>query len=259
LRPTVLVIGGSDSSGGAGVGRDLRTLADFDVAGTAVITAVTAQTHTRVESIHAVPPSSIRDQIATALESNVIRAVKIGMLGTRHAVEAVASSLPSDLDAPIVLDPVLAASSGRALLDEEGRSALVNTLLPRASLITPNIPETALLLGEPIPCDSDAIAQYAQRLLDHGPRAVLVKGGHAEGDESIDVLITTHSTADHAIAGGRQIVTLRGPRLTGTIRGTGCALASAIAAGLARDMPLATACEEAKRYVASLFDGLKSR
>jgi hydroxymethylpyrimidine/phosphomethylpyrimidine kinase len=253
-RPTVLVIGGSDSSGGAGIGRDLRTLADFDVAGVAVVTAVTAQTHTRVESIHAVPPSSIEDQIVTALESNDIRAVKIGMLGTRHAVEAVASSLPSEMDMPIVLDPVLAASSGRALLDDEGRAALATTLLPRASLITPNIPEAALLLGEPIPHDSAAFAQYGQRLLDYGPRAVLIKGGHAEGDESADLLI-----AADRITGDRQIITLRSPRLAGTIRGTGCALASAIAAGLARDMPLATACSEAKRYVSSLFETVTSQ
>lgn len=248
-RPTVLVIGGSDSSGGAGIARDLCTLADFDVAGTTVVTAVTAQTHTRVESIHPVPPSSIRDQIVTALESNPVRAVKIGMLGTKQAVEAVASSLPHRMDLPIVLDPVLAASSGRALLDDEGRAALMETLLPRVTLLTPNRPETALLLGQAISSEEGTfIAECGQRLLGYGPRAVLIKGGHAEGDESVDFLITPEL----------GVTMLKGPRLPGSVRGTGCALASAIAAGLAKELPLATACGEAKRYVASLFDRLTS-
>ncbi len=240
----MLVIGGSDSSGGAGVGRDLRTLSNLNVSGVAVITAVTAQTNTRVQSIHLVPPAMIRHQISTALASNTIHAIKIGMLGNRHAVEAVASSLPLRNEVPVVLDPVLAASSGRTLLDDDGRMALIEILFPRVTLITPNILEAATMLGEPIARDIETLTAYGTRLLADGPRAVLVKGGHAEGEESIDLLI--------AAAG--DVTKLRGPRLPGSLRGTGCALASAIAAGLAREQTLIGACREAKLYVASLFE-----
>jgi hydroxymethylpyrimidine/phosphomethylpyrimidine kinase len=243
-RSTVLVIAGSDSSGGAGISRDLRTLHDLDVNGVAVVTAVTAQTNTSVRSIHFVPPATIRDQIATALASNPIRAIKIGMLGTRAAVEAVAASLPLRNEIPIVLDPVLAASSGRSLLDDDARIALIELLFPRATLITPNIPEAAALLGEPVAQGATTLMTYGTRLLADGPRAVLVKGGHGEGDESVDLLIS--SSAD--------VVKLRGPRLPGTLRGTGCALSSAIAAGLSRELSLVAACREARSYVASLFD-----
>jgi hydroxymethylpyrimidine/phosphomethylpyrimidine kinase len=241
--PAVLVIGGSDSSGGAGITRDLRTLHDLGAHGVAVITAVTAQTHSSVQSINLIPQGTIRDQIESALASNRIHAVKIGMLGTRRAVEAVASSLARLNEVPIVLDPVLASSSGRALADEEARVALMELLFPRATLVTPNAPEAAALLGEPVATHTAALEAFAVRLLDDGPRAVLLKGGHTEGDESIDLLVS-HET---------DIVRLRGPRLPGTVRGTGCALASAIAAGLARELPLESACREAKKYVAGLF------
>ena len=244
MRPTVLVIGGTDSSGGAGVTRDMRTLADLEIIGVAAITAITAQTNTQVQSIHCLSPGLIQDQIATALASNVVNAIKIGMLGTREAVEAVVASLPLRSEMPIVLDPVLAASSGRALLDEEGRIALVEKLLPRVTVVTPNIPEAALLLGEPVAHNDAALTLYGMRLLQDGAGAVLIKGGHAEGDEAVDLLMTAP----------RQVVKLRSPRLPGTLRGTGCALASAIAAGLARDRPLVTACRDAKHYVASQFD-----
>lgn len=243
-RPTVLVIAGSDSSGGAGISRDLSTLHDLHVNGVAVVTAVTAQTNTSVRGIHFVPSSMIRDQIATALASNTIHAIKIGMLGTSAAVEAVASSLPLRNEIPIVLDPVLAASSGRSLLEDDARIALIELLFPRSTLITPNIPEAAALLGEPVAQGAATLMTYATRLLADGPRAVLVKGGHGEGDESVDLLIS--SLAD--------VVKLRGPRLPGTLRGTGCALSSAIAAGLARELSLVAACREGRNYVGSLFD-----
>ncbi len=243
-NPTVLVIGGSDSSGGAGISRDLSTLHDLNVRGVAVITAVTAQTNTSVRSIHLVPQGTIRDQIETALTSNRIHAIKIGMLGTRRAVEAVALSLPLRSEIPVVLDPVLAASSGRALTDDDARIALVEALFPRATVITPNAVEAASLLGEPVVTDAATLESYAQRLLDDGPRAVLLKGGHAEGEESVDVLVL----AD------REVARLSGPRRPGTLRGTGCALASAIAAGLARELPLIDACREAKRYIMGLFE-----
>ena len=244
LHPTVLVIGGSDSSGGAGVSRDLRTLHDLDVHGVAVITAVTAQTNTSVRSINLVPQGAIRDQIETALASNRIHAIKIGMLGSKRAVEAVALSLPVRGQVPIVLDPVLAASSGRALIDDDARTALVELLFPRATIITPNAVEAAGLLGEPVVTDAATLESYALRLINQGPRAVLLKGGHAEGEDSIDIFVS----AD------RDVSRLCGPRMCGTLRGTGCALASAIAAGLARELSLIDACRDGKRYIMGLFE-----
>jgi hydroxymethylpyrimidine/phosphomethylpyrimidine kinase len=243
-NPTVLVIGGSDSSGGAGISRDLEALHDMNVRGVAVVTAVTAQTNTSVRSINLVPQGTIRDQIETALSSNRIHAIKIGMLGTRRAVEAVAFSLPVRSEVPIVLDPVLAASSGRALADDDARVALVELLFPRATLITPNAVEAAALLGEAAVTDAVTLESYALRLIDDGPRSVMLKGGHAEGEDCVDILVS----AD------REVARLSGPRLRGTLRGTGCALASAIAAGLARELPMIDACREGKRYVMSLFE-----
>lgn len=245
LDPTVLVIGGSDSSGGAGIARDLHTLHDLGVRGVAVVTAVTAQTNASVRNIHFVPQETIRDQIETALSSNRIHAIKVGMIGTKRAVEEVASSLCLCGDVPVVLDPVLAASSGRALADDDARVALVERLFPRATLVTPNAIEAASLLGEPVATDSATLESYAVRLLDNGPRAILLKGGHAEGEDSVDLLASA----------GREVARLSGPRMRGTLRGTGCALASAIAAGLARELSLIDACREGKRYIMGLFDG----
>lgn len=244
MVPTVLAIGGSDSSGGAGIGRDLRTLHDLKVPGVAVVTAVTAQTNAGVRSIHRVPPQVIRDQIETALTSSAVHAVKIGMLGTRRAVEAVALCLQVRSELPVVLDPVLAASSGPALLDDDARGALVELLFPRATVVTPNAIEAASLLGEPPVTDGAKLEAYARRLLGSGARAVLLKGGHAEGDEAVDLLVRTDG----------EVIRLASPRRPGTLRGTGCALASAIAAGLARGLPLENACREGKRYVAKLFE-----
>jgi hydroxymethylpyrimidine/phosphomethylpyrimidine kinase len=215
-----------------------------NVRGVAVVTAVTAQTDTSVRSINLVPQGTIRDQIETALSSNRIHAIKIGMLGTHRAVEAVAASLPVRGNVPVIVDPVLAASSGRALADDDARAALIEVLFPRATLITPNAIEAAMLLGAPVVTDAATLESYASRLLEDGPQAVLLKGGHAEGEDSVDLLA----------APDREVVRLCGPRMGGTLRGTGCALASAIAAGVARDLPLVDACREAKRYVMGLFE-----
>ena len=238
-RPVVLVIAGTDSSGGAGLTRDLRVLAGCDVGAVAAVTAVTAQTHTHVASIHTIPPDVIREQIAAALEANDVRAIKIGMLGTRECVEAVARSLPLHEAIPIVLDPVLAASSGKPLLDASGRAALRDLLLPNVTLLTPNIPEAAALLGAPVSNDESVLVHYAQRLRALGPHAVLVKGGHGTGAECTDILAT----------GDDEIERLSTPRLNVTMRGTGCTLASAIAAGLARGLPLPYAYRFGRTYL----------
>lgn len=236
--PTVLVIGGSDSSGGAGVARDVATLAALGVPAAVAITAVTAQTDGLVSAIHHVPPALIVEQITTALHARPIAAIKIGMLGCLASLHAVAAAL-TDVRAEIVLDPVLVSSSGRALLEEAALAELRSRLLPRAALLTPNIPEAAALLQAALAEDEPALLAHAQALLALGPQAVLLKNGHGSGAQAVDLLMTRAGVVEHLAA----------PRLATSLRGTGCMLASAIAAGLARRQPLLEACTRAKHYV----------
>jgi hydroxymethylpyrimidine/phosphomethylpyrimidine kinase len=239
--PVVLVIAGTDSSGGAGLTRDVRVLAESGVRAAPVVTAVTAQSNTCVRVVHALPPEMIRAQIVTALETQAIAAVKIGMLANRAIVEAVAESLPPRSIVPIVLDPVLNASSGSSLLDNGGRIALREQLLPKVSIVTPNIPEAAILVGEPVANDEQATLDQAQRILRMGPESVLIKGGHGAGAACTDTLVSA----------AQPPLRLSLERFPATLRGTGCALAAAIAAGLARGLPLPYACRFAKNYVAA--------
>lgn len=241
-RNAVLVIAGSDSSGGAGLARDIRVLTECGVDALCVVTAVTAQTNARTGSIHHVPVAAIKEQIAAAFATRTVDAIKIGMLGTAATVEAVASSLPASMP-PLVIDPVLVASSGGVLLDDAGIVAMRDLLLPRATLFTPNIPEAATLLHEPAADDVTTMIEQAQRLLGLGPRAVLLKGGHADGAEAIDVLAW----------GEGESLLLASPRSTLRKRGTGCALASAAAAALARGSKVNDACRAAKRYIVDWF------
>lgn len=240
-RPVVLVIAGSDSSGGAGIVRDVQTLTDFNTDALCVVTAITAQSNRHVTAIHAVPPEVVRAQIEAAYATRRPDAVKIGMLANRTTVEAVVDALGhlGNSAAPIVLDPVLVSSSGGELLDEEGRRALQERLIPLATLLTPNVPEAAALLREKPAADEAALDLQAQRLLGLGARAVLLKGGHAgEG-----------AATDRLAVRGEPLQRLTAPRVSAARRGTGCALASAIAAGLAHGRMLADACQSAKDYV----------
>lgn len=243
VRPAVLVIAGTDSSGGAGLTRDVQVLTDLEVDVLCVVTAVTAQSNSRVAVVHHLPPEVIRAQIITAFESRPVGAIKIGMLGARAIVEAVVEGLPAGTQVPIVLDPVLVASAGGVLLDAEGRVAMRAGLFARATLVTPNIPEAALLLGEKPAIDEGALIAQAQRLLALGPQAILLKGGHAGGEEAVDLLVRPEGLV-HRIAAAR---------VRAVHRGTGCALASAITAGLARGCPLVEACSQAKRYVMDML------
>lgn len=243
VRPAVLVIAGADSSGGAGLTRDAQVLGDFDVDVLCAITAVTAQSNSRVTAVHHVPPEVIRAQILAAFETRLVGAIKIGMLGTRATVEAVVESLPSGTAVPLVLDPVLTASSGGVLLDAEGRTAMRERLFPRATIVMPNVPEAAMLLGEDPATSEPAFIAQARRLLALGPRAVLLKGGHADGEEAVDLLISGNGVV-------QRIASVRVPAIH---RGTGCALASAIAAGLASGTALVEACQQAKRYVVDML------
>jgi hydroxymethylpyrimidine/phosphomethylpyrimidine kinase len=249
-RPAVLVIAGSDSSGGAGLVRDIQVLEAFGVDALPIVTAVTAQSHRRVLAVHPVPPPILRAQIEAAFEARIPDAIKIGMLTNRDTVEAIAAALghvagpntgvnePAGT-VPIVLDPVLASSSGAALLDEAGRHALKDLLLPLVALLTPNVPEAATLLGVPPAASGPALDQQAQSLLDLGPRAVLLKGGHAAESEAIDRLACR----------GEPLRRIAAPRIRASQRGTGCALASAITAQLALGIPIVLACERAQAYI----------
>jgi len=239
VRPAVLVIAGSDSSGGAGLARDLRVLAQLAVDGLCAVTAVTAQSDGRVTAVHHVPPAMVRAQIEAAFETRAVDAIKIGMLGNRACVEAVAASVGMQPAIPVVLDPVLSSSSGGVLLDEGGITALKERLLPRATIATPNLPEAAVLLGEDPPADDAALVAQARRIVELGAQAVLLKGGHGAREEAVDWLV----------ARGRPAERLASPRVRATLRGTGCALASAIACGLARGEPLLEACRAAKALV----------
>lgn len=242
-RPAVLVIAGSDSSGGAGIARDLRVLAELGIEAVCAVTAVTSQTHGHFVSVHHVPPEIIRTQIRAALDSAAVRAVKIGMLGTAATVSAVADCLPRDGSIPLVLDPVLLSSSGGVLLDDDGRAEMRTRLFPLATVLTPNIPEAASFCGVAAAADRDERIAQARMLLATGARAVLLKGGHAVDAEAADLLLT----ADAALHW------LASPRLTVRYRGTGCALASAIAAGLARGYSVEDACRQGKQYVHSML------
>ena len=240
----VLVIAGTDSSGGAGLARDLHTLAAFHTQAMCAVTAVTVQSDSRVIAVHPLAPDTVRSQIEAALATGRVGAIKIGMLGTRAIALTVAACLPPREQVPLVLDPVLASSSGAALLDPLGREVLRESLVPRATLVTPNIPEAAALLGAEPATTEEEVLRQAYAWLALGPAAVLIKGGHGSASEAVDLLLS---------AGGspRRLVASRSTR---TQRGTGCALASGIAAGLAAGLELGEACARAKRHVLELLE-----
>lgn len=231
--PSALTIAGSDSGGGAGIATDLKTFAAFGVHGLTAITAVTSQTSQRVHAIHRVPVAHVEAQIHAAFADFLVGAVKIGMLGSAAIVRTVAEALHAAKPRHIVLDPVLASSSGTPLLSKTGLRVLHDELLPMATLLTPNLPEAEILLGRRI-IDP---ARAARDLRAFGS-AVLLKGGHGDGREVCDVL-----------ADARGVVEFRHPRLTIRARGTGCMLASAVAAGLARGRRLRAAIVDAEAFV----------
>lgn len=231
---SALTIAGSDSSSGAGIAVDLKTFAAFRVHGLTAITAVTAQTASRVLAVHHLPAAQVRMQIQAAFAEFRVGAIKIGMLGTAPIARVVAQSLRIAPSTPVVLDPVLASSSAAALLSASGLRVLRKELLPLASLLTPNLPEAEILLGHRI---KDP-ARAALDLRELGAGAVLLKGGHGRGREVRDILVDTNGVVEY-----------RHPRLPIRARGTGCALASAIAAGLARGQELRLAVANAEIFL----------
>ena len=239
--PIALTIAGSDSSGGAGIQADLKTFAALGVYGASVITALTAQNTQGVSGIHAVPAEFVTAQIDAVFGDLDVKAVKIGMVAQLATIEAIAASLMRWSPKHVVLDPVLIATSGDRLLAADAVESLRTQLIPRASLITPNLPEAAALLDEPVASSEAAIARQGQRLLAMGCPAVLIKGGHAQGSESIDYLVSGNGT-----------LALPAPRIaTKNTHGTGCSLSSAIAAGLARGDDLETAIRNAKAWISA--------
>jgi len=236
----VLSIAGSDPSGGAGIQADLKAFSARGVYGMAVITALTAQNTQGVSGVHVLPPDFVAEQIGAVFADIRVDAVKIGMIANAAIAAAVAEALAPYRGIPIVLDPVMAAKGGATLLAQDAVKALTERLLPLATVLTPNLPEAAALLGEPEARHRDAMASQAQRLLALGPGAVLVKGGHLNSGDSPDVLAT-----------GKGLAWFEARRVeTKNSHGTGCTLSSAIAAELAKGLASEDAIAIAKRYLA---------
>lgn len=246
VPPRILSIAGSDSSGGAGIQADIKTIAMLGGYAMTAVTAITAQNTVGVQGIAAIAPDMVALQIAACMDDIGVDAVKIGMLHDVAVIEAVAGAL-SGVAAPIVLDPVMIATSGAALIAPEAVSALRAVLFQRAALITPNLPELAHLAGRELP-SVEAMVHAAEELAAASGAAVLAKGGHMEADGDImegggritDVLIVPGAAPrfyDHARLGTRHT------------HGTGCTLSSAIATLLGRGMGLAEAVEQARRFV----------
>src|ERR1700712_5393219 len=222
--PIALTIAGSDSSGGAGIQADLKTFAALGVYGASVITALTAQNTTGVTGIHQVPAEFVTAQIDAVFSDLAVGAVKIGMVADLAGIDAIAAGLARWSPKHVVLAPVMVATSGDRLLAAEAVDALRTKLIPLASVITPNLPEAAALLDEPMAESEAAVNDQGKRLLALGCRAVLIKGGHGQGAESTDYLFDANGA-----------ITLAAPRIaTKNTHGTGCSLSSAIAAGLAK-------------------------
>ncbi len=241
MTAIALTIAGSDSSGGAGIQADLKSFAALRVYGASVVTALTAQNTTGVQGVHAVPPDFIAAQIDSVFSDLKVGAVKIGMLPSPEVIRAVAESLRRHAPTiPVVLDPVMIAASGDRLISEEAVETLRAELMPLADVVTPNLPEAATLLGEPEAGHENEAVGQARRLLERGARAVLIKGGHGEGRESVDHLLGRDGTVRRFAA----------PRIeTRNNHGTGCTLSAAVAAGLARGLGLVEAVGHAKTYV----------
>jgi hydroxymethylpyrimidine/phosphomethylpyrimidine kinase len=239
MTPIALSIAGSDSGGGAGIQADLKTFSALGVYGASVITALTAQNTKGVSAIHDVPADFIAAQIDAVFSDLAVAAVKIGMVSQRAAIEAIAAGLERWRQSKVVLDPVMIAASGDRLLAPDAVDVLKRVLIPRALVITPNLPEAAALLDAPIAESEAEMRVQGERLLALGSKAVLVKGGHAEGAESVDLLIEPSA-----------ITRLAADRIaTRNTHGTGCTLSSAIAAGLAKGLSLAEAVRAAKTYL----------
>jgi hydroxymethylpyrimidine/phosphomethylpyrimidine kinase len=247
LRGRVLAIAGSDSGGGAGIQADIKAISAMGAYAATAVTAVTAQNTLGVQGVIAVPASFVALQVASVLDDIGADAVKTGMLAGRDTIEAVAAALRAwrarGCAAPLVLDPVMVAKGGQALLAPDAVAALLEALLPHAAVVTPNLPEAEVLTGEAV-ADVAGMHRAAERLLRLGAAAVLLKGGHLPGEVLTDLLATPAGTQVFEQA---RVATRH-------THGTGCTLASAVAAGLAQGMTLSAAVERARAYVRAAIE-----
>ncbi len=240
MTAIALSVAGSDSGGGAGIQADLKTFAALGVHGATALTALTAQNTLGVEGVHVVPSGFVIAQMKAVAADLRVGAIKIGMLATTPIIEAVAEGLRSFPGVPVVLDPVMVAATGAVLLDEEAIASLKRVLIPRAVVITPNLPEAARLLETSEARSEEEMRAQAKKLRRLGARAVLIKGGHAKGP-AVDLLLDEEGE-----------MRLEAPRVkTEHDHGTGCTLSSAIAAELAKGASLRQAAASAKGYVSA--------
>ncbi len=235
--PRILVIAGSDSGGGAGIQADIKTITCLGGYAMTAVTAVTVQNTLGVSAIHPIPAEIVAAQMRACVADIGVDAVKIGMVGGAETVRAVAAALDG-LRVPIILDPVMVAKGGASLITDDAVSALIEYLLPLATVVTPNTPELAVLVGTDIEDEADALLA-AQELLAQGPGAVLAKGGHLAGDVLTDWLVTRQG---HRAFSGERIVSRH-------THGTGCTLASALACGLGQGMTFEAAVDRARAFV----------
>ncbi|MBO9452374.1 bifunctional hydroxymethylpyrimidine kinase/phosphomethylpyrimidine kinase [Tropicibacter sp. R16_0] len=239
MAPIALTIAGSDSGGGAGIQADLKAMSALGVYGASVITAVTAQNTQAVTAVHGIPLDVIAAQIDAVLSDLNVGAIKIGMLATPEIIQTVADGI-AGFDGPVVLDPVMIAKSGDALLAREAVQTLRDVLLPSATVLTPNLPEAACLLDRMVAETPEEMVEQGLALCALGANAVLMKGGHAEGDVCHDLLLTDERVAGDYTAPRRN---------TKNTHGTGCTLSSSIAAGLAKGLELPEAVAQAHSYL----------
>ncbi|TCM58229.1 hydroxymethylpyrimidine kinase /phosphomethylpyrimidine kinase [Rhizobium sp. PP-F2F-G48] len=238
MTAIALTIAGSDSGGGAGIQADIKTFSALETFATSVITAVTAQNTMGVTAVEDISCATIAAQMAAVFGDMDVRALKIGMVSRAETIETIATGL-AGFAGPVVLDPVMVATSGDRLLREEAIDALRSLLVPRAAIVTPNLPEAALLTGMPIAQDRAGMTKQAEAIVKAGARTVLIKGGHGDGPDSTDLLFD-----------GESVRTFAAPRIaTRNDHGTGCTLAAAITAHLARGYAVVEAISLSKTFL----------
>ncbi|MEM9911000.1 MAG: bifunctional hydroxymethylpyrimidine kinase/phosphomethylpyrimidine kinase [Pseudomonadota bacterium] len=239
MTAIALTIAGSDSGGGAGIQADLKAMSALGVYGASVITAVTAQNTKAVTAVQGIDLPVIAAQIAAVREDLDVGAIKIGMLASSEIIQTVVDGL-AGFTGPVVVDPVMVAKSGDTLLADEAVETLRRILVPRARLLTPNLPEAAKLTGQPEAEDAETMIAQGRALCDLGAQAVLMKGGHAKGADCLDILLESKGGITRLSAQRRE---------TRNTHGTGCTLSAAIAACLAKGLPLVEAVTEAHGYL----------
>lgn len=242
LMPSILIVAGTDPTGGAGIVRDIETAAHFQIKANLAITCVNVQDDKHVAEILPMSKKLIAAQMRIALEANLINAIKIGMTGNQEIITAICHVLEEYPHIPVIFDPVLVASSGGKLTTEETIEIIIHKLLPLVDLLTPNREELAILSQNPLASHHEEAIQQAQKLLSFGPRSLLIKGGHADGPLATDSFIDKTG-----------IINISTPRLAETMRGTGCILSSAIAAHVAFNESMLQAVKNAKKYIHTLL------